>query len=64
MGKRTLYDLELHEVRTVSEFLSVRRVPGGWLYRTVAKKEGGASFGSISVSLAFVPFDNEFMEKL
>lgn len=45
-----LYSLKLHECAHLSEYWTVMRVPGGWLYRSLEDPP----------TLAFVPFDNEF----
>jgi hypothetical protein len=55
--KKTIYDLELHEVLEVDRYLTYRRVPGGWIV-TVATAT--ATNGSIIATTAmFLTFYNE-----
>jgi hypothetical protein len=49
-GKKTIYELKLHEILDVN-FFSVLRVAGGWLY-----------FDKGNMLVTFVPFNNEFQE--
>jgi hypothetical protein len=50
-----LYEMELHECRTVSSpYMQITRVPGGWIYTTLPVNDL-----TIPTS-TFVPYDNEF----
>ena len=52
---KTIYDLKLHErFRNISK-LEIIRVPGGWIYMSVADPDG-------EWQSTFVPFHNEFQE--
>ena len=46
-----IYSMELHEVIDITEFLAVRRVPGGWLFKY------------FDYPPVFVLFNNEFQGK-
>lgn len=50
--KTSMYDLKINEYIELSETTSVRRVPGGWIYRTSAW-----CGESISVHQVFVPLN-------
>jgi len=53
-----IYKLELHDTFDAGGNLYVTRVPGGWLYESMAEQVGG-HFAS---AITFVPFDNEFQK--
>ena len=54
--KETIYNLKLHETMAAgSNWATVMRVAGGWIYTFTCPPEEGSDFG------VFVPFDNEFM---
>lgn len=64
MSRKDIYKLDMHEVTMTTEtdlkdwlFTTVMRVPGGWIYRSFDK-------GNNIMAAVFVPFDNEFQEKL
>lgn len=50
-----IYKMKLHEMIYIAG-LSVTRVPGGWLYRTLDCVRH-------VTAVVFVPYDNEFMEE-
>ncbi|MFB3057408.1 MAG: hypothetical protein ACE1ZQ_09645 [Ignavibacteriaceae bacterium] len=50
MESKELYALKLHQPYTVSDYLQVIRVPGGWIYNF---KKGGE---------IFIPFNNEYQK--
>lgn len=49
---KSIYEIKLHEKTYVDAAVSVRRVPGGWIY---FYKGAGASYTS-----CFVPYHKEF----
>ena len=51
-----LYEMELHDELQVCDTVWATRVPGGWVYTTIA--ENGT--GGLDSTSCFVPFDNEF----
>lgn len=51
---KTIYELDLNEQIEIDNYEYVRRVPGGWIYKTVDAEVG--------TSIVFVPF-NEDMQK-
>ena len=53
--KETIYTLKLHEQLDLSKWITIQRVPGGWIYEFLVPPDEGSDFG------VFVPFDNEFM---
>lgn len=52
---KTIYDMRLHETLSLSRYLEVTRVPGGWVYELYDPC-------SEATTAVFVPFDNEFQE--
>ena len=54
-----IYDLKLHERTQINNCIDIMRVPGGWLYETIAS--GTQNEGRVW-NVVFVPFDNEFQE--
>jgi hypothetical protein len=48
-----IYKLELNQRYELSDEITIRRVPGGWIYYI--------SYNENYVSSVFVPFNNEFM---
>jgi len=50
----SIYDLKLHEKVNLGSYLSIMRVPGGWIYLFSCPPGEGNDLG------VFVPFDNEF----
>lgn len=55
--EKTIYDLELHEI-LITNYLQIVRVSGGWLYQVYSDYLEHYS------KPTFVPFDNEFQQKL
>jgi len=57
--EKTIYDLKMNEEMEVecdTGYEYVRRVPGGWIFKSI--KIGGL-FSSDSISNTFVPFKKE-----
>lgn len=54
--EKTIYDLELHETLNPTSWVSIIKVPGGWIYQFLVPPQEGTDFG------VFVPFNNEFIE--
>jgi hypothetical protein len=54
-----IYRMSLHDKIALGQIRTIIRVPGGWLYETAAID----SRGGVGVSVAFVPFDNEFQNE-
>ena len=54
--KKSIYDLELHEMLETNN-MGIMRVPGGWIYQTwnPVKQE-------YDPNGVFVPFNNEFQK--
>jgi len=46
-AKKTIWELELHESVWINAALTVRRVPGGWLYENYCTKQLVDSYGNI-----------------
>ena len=53
---KNIYDLELHEDCQLNRCETVKRVPGGWIYRWIPP-DGKAA------NSTFVPYDNGFDER-
>lgn len=52
-----IYTLQLHEATFIRDcYMSVTRVPGGWIYTKYVNREGCPK----AKGSAFVPFNNEF----
>ena len=54
-----IYDMKLHEEIDLGNFISVLRVPGGWIYTT----NEGISESGYDASSCFVPYSKEFRPK-
>ena len=57
-GMGDIYEMTLHQYQDINvgpANLSVRRVPGGWIYTTYHPVSTGSQGSSV-----FVPFDDEF----
>lgn len=48
--QKSIYDLKLHESLFIEGLLSVRRVPGGWMYED-------------DINNVFVPYSDEFLKQ-
>ena len=62
-----LYEMKLYEeiMPTSDGRLQVMRVPGGWIYRFWEfDYEPGGKANSYGINSVFVPYNNEFQEKL
>lgn len=65
--KKTIYELELHEVLILDAQIEQRkggvsivtRVPGGWIYSFKMASSGSNGIG-LSESSVFVPYNEEF----
>lgn len=55
--EKSVYDLKLHESTTAGPWLSIVRVPGGWIYEVLCVLDENVSFG------VFVPYSDEFKIK-
>ncbi len=55
---KTIYDLELHETLRTDFGICIMRVSGGWIYDCWDLDLDEFKTGT------FVPFDNEFQERL
>ena len=51
MNQQEIYTMKLHEIIQISEYRSMFRVAGGWIYQN----------RQLPMSEIFVPFNNEFM---
>jgi hypothetical protein len=54
----TIYEMTLHDEISRGDYLTIRRVPGGWIYTTFTNNDGDW-YGSST----FVPYHNEFQSK-
>lgn len=57
IDQHEIYTMKLHSTVSVSKYLDVLRVPGGWIYHWKIP------FGHNNPQV-FVPFNNEFMEEV
>jgi hypothetical protein len=55
----TIYTLGLHEELNIDRYNVVKRVPGGWLYKSFTGTEEG-NFTPIGVE--FVPYHEEYLQ--
>ena len=53
--KKSIYQLKLHEELSLSKWLCVFRVPGGWIYQTSRYEWDNTA--------VFVPFSNQFYQE-
>lgn len=54
MARKSIYQLKLHEEMALDRWISVLRVPGGWIYQTSDPRYEGDNIA------VFVPFSNQF----
>lgn len=52
--EKSIYKLQLHE-STSGDNYRITRVPGGWIYQMQSWEE-------VSMTMTFVPYNNEFEE--
>jgi len=59
--EKTIYELKLHELTSIDNFTTVRRVPGGWIYVEMMTDVVNNT-GVTNSTSTFVPFSDEFQE--
>ena len=53
-NNKLIYDLDLHEIMGINDYVEVMRVPGGWLYMTFSNQN------DVTNTCVFVSYNNEF----
>lgn len=56
--EKNIYKMKLHDQLYINDNLTITRVPGGWLYSYIDRDYTKPK------CLMFVPFDNEFQERV
>lgn len=59
-----LYKMKLHERITLSRYLDVIRVPGGWIYESWTYESTLYGNKTSSASSVFVPYNKEFQSNV